>query len=94
MTNPGTPFSADIESSDIERDPAHLAAAEWLVRLQGTEVSLEDTLTWQGWLNESPGNARAFARIEAVSQAVRSVPVPRAVSADRLAADRYDASIP
>ena len=90
MTNPGTPFS-----SDIERDPAHRAAAEWFVRLQGAEVSIEDTLAWQGWLNESPGNARAFARIEAVSQAVRSVPLPpRAVSADQLAADRYDASIP
>ncbi|MDB6010019.1 MAG: hypothetical protein JWL65_2269 [Gammaproteobacteria bacterium] len=87
MINPG-------ESSDIERDPAHLAAAEWFVRLQGAEVSLEDTLAWQGWLNESPGNARAFARIEAVSQAVRSVPVPRAVPATRLAADHYDASVP
>ena len=94
MTNPGTPLSSDIEASDIERDPAHLAAAEWFVRLQGAEVSLEDTLAWQGWLNESPGNARAFARIEEVSQAVGSVPVPRAVSVDRLAADRYDASIP
>jgi transmembrane sensor len=94
MTNPGTPFSADIESADVERDPAHVAAAEWFVRLQGAEVSLEDTLAWQGWLNESPGNARAFARIEAVSQAVRSVPVPRALPAARLAADRYDASVP
>jgi transmembrane sensor len=89
MTNPGTPYS-----SDIERDPPHVAAAEWFVRLQGTEVSLEDTLAWQSWLNESPGHARAFARIEEVSQALRSIPVPRAVSADRLAADRYDASIP
>ena len=94
MTNPGTSFSSDIESADIERDPAHVAAAEWFVRLQGAEVSLEDTLAWQAWLNESPGNARAFARIEAVSQAVRSVPVPRPVAAARLAADRYDASVP
>src|ERR1700722_18603458 len=94
MTNPGTSCSSDIESADIERDPAHVAAAEWFVRLQGAEVSLEDTLAWQAWLNESPGNARAFARIEAVSQAVRSVPVPRPVAAARLAADRYDASVP
>jgi len=94
MTNPGTPFSSDLESADIERDPAHVAAAEWFVRLQGAEVSLEDTLAWQGWLNESPGNARAFARIEAVSQAVRSLPVPRAVPAGRLTADHYDASVP
>jgi transmembrane sensor len=94
MTNPGTHPSSGNESSDIERDPTHVAAAEWFVRLQGQEVSLEDTLAWQGWLNESPGNARAFARIEAVAQAVRSVPVPRAVSTGRLAADRYDAAVP
>lgn len=89
MINPGTRIP-----SDIERDPAHLAAAEWFVRLQGTEVSLEDTLAWQRWLNESPENARAFARIEEVSQALRFVPVPPAVAASQLAADRYDASVP
>ena len=33
MTNPDTPIPADIE-----RDPAHQAAADWLVRLQGSEV--------------------------------------------------------
>jgi transmembrane sensor len=89
MTNPNTPIP-----TDVERDPAHLAAAEWLVRLQGTAVSVEDTLAWQGWLNESPRNAQAFARLEEVAQALRSVPVPSAVPASRLAGDRYDGSIP
>ena len=28
-------------SSEIENDPLHLAAADWFVRLQSTEVSLE-----------------------------------------------------
>jgi transmembrane sensor len=80
--------------SDIERDPTHLAAAEWYVRLQSSEVSIEDTLAWQRWLNESPANSQAFARIEEVSHVLRTVPVPSAVSARRLARDRYDASVP
>jgi transmembrane sensor len=79
---------------DIERDPTHLAAAEWFIRLYGREVSIEDTLAWQAWLNESPENVRAFARIEELSQALRSVPVPERVSQRELTRDRYDASIP
>jgi transmembrane sensor len=56
-------------------------------------VSLEDTLAWQAWLNESPANARAFARIEEVSQALRTLPRPRGVSPRQLARDHYDASV-
>jgi transmembrane sensor len=67
MTNSNIPV-------DIEHDPIHVAAAEWLVRLQGSDVLLEDTLAWQAWLNEDPRHARAFARMEEVSQALRLVP--------------------
>jgi ferric-dicitrate binding protein FerR (iron transport regulator) len=87
MTNP-------TQFSDIERDPTHLAAAEWYVRLHSSEVSIEETLAWQRWLNESPANPQAFARIEEVSHVLRTVPVPSAVSARRFARDRYDASVP
>ena len=80
--------------SDIERDPTHLAAAEWYVRLHGSEVSIEDTLEWQRWLSESPANSHAFARIEEVSHALRALSAPSKVSAHRLARDRYDASVP
>src|SRR5215472_10058672 len=79
---------------DIERDPTHLAAAEWFVRLQGAEVSIEETLEWQGWMNDHPRNAEAFARIEETSQVVRSLPPPAALPALRIPHDRYDASIP
>jgi transmembrane sensor len=89
MTNQARPFS-----TDIERDPTHLAAADWLVRLQSTDVSIEDTLAWQAWLNENPTNAQAFARIEEISQVLRDVPAPSAVSARQFARDRYDASVP
>jgi len=79
---------------EIDRDPTHLAAADWLVRLQSTDISIEDTLAWQAWLNENPANARAFAHIEAISQALREVPAPSGVSARQLALDCYDASVP
>jgi transmembrane sensor len=81
-------------SHEIENDPRHLAAADWLVRLQSTELSLEETLAWQAWLQENPANAEAFARIEAVSQALRDLPAPAALPAALLARDRYDASVP
>jgi transmembrane sensor len=80
--------------TEIDRDPTHLAAADWLVRLQSTDISIEDTLAWQSWLNENPANTLAFADIEAISQALRDVPAPSAVSARQLALDRYDASVP
>jgi transmembrane sensor len=89
MTNKAIPFS-----TDIERDPTHLAAADWFVRLQSTDVSIEETLAWQAWLNENPTNAQAFARIEEISQVLRDVPAPSAVSARQFARDRYDASVP
>jgi transmembrane sensor len=80
-------------SSEIENDPLHLAAADWFVRLQSTEVSLEETLAWQAWLGENSANAEAFARIEEISQALRDVPRPAALPAALLARDRYDASV-
>src|ERR1700690_2973820 len=79
---------------DIARDPAHLAAADWLVRLQSTAVSIEDTLAWQAWMRADATHARAFARLEELSQLLRDVPAPSAVSARQFARDRYDASVP
>ena len=80
--------------ADIEHDPAHLAAADWLIRLHAKDLSLEDTLAWQAWLSESPENARAFARLEEVSQVLRLLPAPPGPSAEELACDRYDGSVP
>lgn len=88
MSNP-TPVP-----SDIERDPTYLAAAEWYLRLQGTEVTIEDTLAWQAWLSESPANAKAFGRLEEMSQILRAVPARLRLSARELDRDRYDGSMP
>lgn len=88
MTKHPTPIS-----EDIELDATHFAAADWFVRLQSTEVSLQETLAWQAWLHENPSNAEAFARIEEVSQVLRGTRAPAAVPPHALADDRYDASI-
>ena len=89
MTNPNS-----AAPTDIELDPVHLAAADWLLRLQDQDLSIEDTLAWQAWLSESPENARAFAHLEEVSQVLRSMSVPPVPAAEELARDRYDASVP
>ncbi|MEO9055026.1 MAG: FecR domain-containing protein [Steroidobacteraceae bacterium] len=81
-------------SLEMESDPLHLTAADWLVRLQSTEISLEETLAWQAWIHENPANAEAFARIEEISNALRDLSAPVAVPAELLERDRYDASVP
>ena len=88
------PPDARLTPMDMEGDPIHLAAAEWLVRLQESSVSLEDTLAWQAWRNEDPRHAQAFSRMEEVSQVLRSLPAPPAVSERLLAHDSYDGSVP
>lgn len=80
--------------AETERDPTHLAAADWLVRLQNPQVSIEETLAWQAWMNEDVCHAQAFARVERLSQLMPQVPVPRESSARELARDSYDASVP
>src|SRR5689334_19816253 len=79
---------------DVERDPVHQAAAEWLVRLQNTQVSVEDVLAWQSWIHESPRHAEAFARIEETSQALRSLASLSAVPGRGASSDAYDGSVP
>lgn len=61
------------ESSPRERwwsaaqdDTVHVAAADWLTRLQDADLSLEDSLQWQRWIEADPRHARAFARLESI----------------------------
>jgi transmembrane sensor len=82
------------DKADIEDDPVHQAAADWLLRLQSKDLSIEVTLQWQAWMGETPANARAFARLEEVSLALRALPAPAIPTTGELARDRYDASVP
>src|SRR5690348_9925205 len=79
---------------DIERDPVHQTAAEWLVRLQNTQVSVDDVLAWQSWIHESPRHAEAFARLEETSQALRSLASLAGAPGCDVSNDGYDGSVP
>lgn len=51
---------------DLQDDPIHVQAAEWLTRLQDPYLSLEEALEWQRWVGSDPRHQQAFARMEAV----------------------------
>lgn len=61
---------------DVERDPIHARAAEWLARLESPQVSLEETIAWQEWMEQNPRHAEAFARMEELSVVLNQVPRP------------------
>lgn len=78
---------------DAERDPVHVAAAQWFARLQDPRVSLELTLSWQRWMAEDVRNARAFARMEEVWNTLSEVS-PEPVASPAASGDSYDGSMP
>jgi transmembrane sensor len=77
---------------DIERDPIHLAAAEWLTRLQEPALSLADTMDWQRWMAADVRHADAFRRLEELWHRVAEVSIPLPSATD--GTDSYDASVP
>jgi len=79
---------------EADRDPIHLAAAQWFARLRDRDVSLDDTLAWQAWMGEDPRHAQAFARLEDVSSALQCMPQPEAPRAAEARRDAYDGSVP
>jgi transmembrane sensor len=84
----------DAAWTAAETDPIHVAAAEWLVRLQDAGLSPEDTLAWQEWMKADPRHAAVFSQFEQISDSVGQLQV-RATSGQReLSLDHYDGSIP
>src|SRR5688572_19176855 len=79
--------------TDAERDTVHGAAAEWFVRLQTREMSLEETLEWQRWVAESEEHASAFQRIEDTWRTFQVMEKPALLSPQALAEDEYDGSM-
>ncbi len=84
---------------DVEADAIHARAAQWFVRLQDPQVSLEDTVAWQQWIAEDARHKQAFARIENTYRDMGEMPRPALSStlaganhANVGRADRYDGS--
>ncbi len=59
--------------NDVERDDIHATAADWLVRLQEPELSVEDTTAWQEWMSADRRHADAFRRMEEVWGAATAI---------------------
>lgn len=81
-------------SVDPERDPIELEAADWVGRLSNSDVSLEQTLAWQEWMNADLRHADAFYRFEQISRALKTIEAPRRPWRWQLARDTYDGSVP
>lgn len=79
---------------NVERDEIHEAAAEWLLRLQEPELSLDETMAWQAWMGADPRHARAFQRVETTWHRFHGMPAPALVASDDMAMDRYDGAVP
>jgi transmembrane sensor len=77
-----------------DKDTTHIAASEWIVRLQDPDVSLEETLAWQDWMKAHPRHAEAFARLENIAEAMREIHSTPQLTAREFDRDRYDGSIP
>jgi len=86
-----TQSGASQPRSGADRDPIHSSAAEWLVRLRDPALPLEVIHDWQAWMNDDPRHAAAFARIEEISTALLSVPLPERPRASGLRAWRTGA---
>jgi transmembrane sensor len=89
-----TQSGASQPRSGADRDPIHLSAAEWLVRLRDPALPLEEIHDWQAWMNDDPRHAAAFARIEEISTALLSVPLPERPRASGEWRDDYDGAVP
>ena len=77
----------------IERDPIQATAADWLIRLQEPDLSLEDTLSWQQWMAADPRHSQAFRDLEEVWEKFDSVPAQPRPAPEALRADTYDGSV-
>jgi transmembrane sensor len=79
---------------DPERDPIYAVAADWLVRLHQSEVSLEDTLAWQQWMEQDSRHRESFRALEETWEKFDDVPVPGDPEPKALREDLYTGSQP
>jgi transmembrane sensor len=79
---------------DAERDPVYEVAADWLLRLRQPNLSLEDTLGWQQWMEQDASHREAFRALEVVWGKFDAVPALERVAPESLRDDRYDGTVP
>lgn len=78
-----------------EQDPVEFAAAEWIVRLGQSKVSVEEVAEWQQWMRLDERHALAFRRLEALWHKFDAVTDSSKGSSTRaLAKDAYDGAMP
>ena len=65
-----------MNSDALERDPIEFAAAEWMVRLKESSVSVEEVAEWQAWMRSDERHAEAFRRLERLWDTFEAVPLP------------------
>lgn len=49
--------------NDVEAEPIHCEAADWLLRLQSPRVSMQLRDEFLGWIESDPGNVSAFVEL-------------------------------
>lgn len=79
---------------DAEQDSVHDAAADWLIRLQAADLSVDDTIAWQSWMTADERHARAFRRLEETWNRFDRLSNPVLFGTESLDGDRYDGSMP
>lgn len=67
---------SEARGLDVERDSIHARAAEWFIRLDDPNVSLEETIEWQHWMEADARHQAAFARMEEVGKELQRMPRP------------------
>jgi transmembrane sensor len=77
-----------------EHDPIQLAAAEWIVRLQQSALSLDEVSAWQQWMRSDEKHAAVFKRMEELWHKFDAIEVPPHPSSGAVSSDAYDASVP
>ena len=77
-----------------EYDAIAFAAAEWIVRLQQTGLSLDEVSEWQRWMRSDERHAEVFKRLEKLWGKFDAIEVPPHPSSRALSSDAYDASVP
>lgn len=81
-------------SKASERDAIEFVAAEWIVKLQQSSISVEEVAEWQQWMRSDEAHAAAFKRLETMWNKFDAISAPSDPSSKALSGDAYDGSVP